>query len=149
MREVRKFLGAGLLVLAALILAFKFKAALGWSPDLILPALAVAGFFLNVYALALVVFLTVWVLNWQTGLPLELWILALTSFGALLGRKFLPSSPWLTLAGVIGVGEILIYASADPGIFFANLGFIISNIIFAVLFGLALLTLLEWVYEER
>lgn len=149
MKDLSRFAGAGLLALAALLLTFKFKAALGWSPDLILPVLAVAGFFLNIYSLAFLVFLIVWVLNWQAGLPMELWILALVPFAAWLGKRFLPSSPWLTLAGVIGVGEILVYGLAGGGIFLGNLGFIISNMAFAVLFGLALMTLLEWVYETR
>ena len=149
MKDFRKFAGAGLLVLAALVLTFKFKDALGWSPDLILPALAVAGYLLDVYALAFLVFLVIWVLNWQTGLPLEIWILAAVPFAAWLGKKFLPSLPWLTLAAIIGVGEILLYALADTGVFFGNIGFIISNIAFAVLLGLALATLLEWVYEKR
>lgn len=149
MKDLRKFVGAGLLVLAALILTFKLKDALGWSPDLILPVLAVAGYLLDIYALAFLIFLVIWVLNWQTGLPPEIWILAAVPFVAWLGKKFLPSVPWLTLAAVIGVGEILLYALAATGIFFGNIGFIISNITFAVLLGLVLMTLLEWVYEER
>lgn len=148
MKNLRKFAGAGLLVLAALLLTFKFKAAFGWSPDLILPALAVAGFLLDVYALAFLVLLAVWVLNWQSGLPLELWILGLVPFAAWAGKKFLPSSPWLTLAVVIAAGEAFMYVLADTGVFFGNMGFIVSNAVFAVLFGLVLMTLLEWVYEE-
>lgn len=149
MKDLRKLVGAGLLVLAALLLTFKFKAALGWSPDFILPALVAAGFLLDIYALAFLVFLAVWVLNWQAGLPLELWIIALAPFAAWLGKKFLPSSPWLTLAAIVGAGEILLYAFADAGVFWGNIGFIISNIVFAVLFGLTLLALIEWVYEKR
>lgn len=149
MKDLRKFVGAGLLVLAALVLTFKLKAALGWSPDLILPVLAVAGFLLDIYGLAFLVFLTVWILNWQTSLPPEIWVLAATPFIAWLGRKFMPSVSWLTLAMTIGVGEILLYLFADTGIFFGNIGFIISNIAFAIFLGLTLITLLEWVYEGR
>jgi hypothetical protein len=147
MREIRKFIGAGLLVLVALLLTFKLKSALGWSPDLLLPVLAVAGFFLNIYALAFLVLLVIWILNWQAGLPPELWVLAAVPFAAWLGKKFLPSAPWLTLAAIIGAGEVLLYALADAGMLLGNLGFIISNIVFAVLLGLALRTLLEWVHE--
>ena len=57
--------------------------------------------------------------------------------------------PWLTLALTIGIGEILLYALVGMGAVFANVGFVISNIVFAVLFGLVLITLLEWVYEKR
>lgn len=148
MKDIRKFVGAGLLVLAALVLTFKSKAALGWSPDLILPALAAAGFLLDIYALAFLVLLAVWILNWQTGLPPEIWVLAATPFVAWLGKKFLPSVSWFTLATIIVVGEVLLYAFADLGMLLGNAGFIISNIIFAVFLGLALATLLEWVYEK-
>lgn len=149
MKDIRKFIGAGLLVLIAMVLTFKLKAALGWSPDLILPVLAVTGFLLNIYPLTLLVFLSAWVLNWQTGLPAEIWILSATPFFAWLGKRFLPSMPWLTLAATIVVGEILLYAVADTNMFFSNIGFIISNIAFASFLGVALAVLLEWVYEER
>jgi hypothetical protein len=149
MRDARKTIGAGLLVLVALLLTFKFKTALGWSPDLILPVLVVSGFFLDVYALIFLVLMAVWVINWQSGLPVELWIMAAAPLIAWFGKKSLPSAPWFTLAVVIGVADILLYALSDAGIFMENLGFILSNVSFAVLFGLALMTLLEWVYERR
>jgi hypothetical protein len=149
MKDIRKLIGAGLLVLASLLLTFKFKAALGWSPDFILPVLVVSGFFLDIYALAFLVLMAIWVINWQAGLPVELWIMAVAPFVAWFGKRFMPSAPWFTLAVVIGVGDILIYVLADAGMFLGNLGFILSNVSFAVLFGLALMTLLEWVYEER
>src|SRR5579872_2654564 len=97
MREARKFIGAALLMLAALVITFKLKAALGWSPDLIVPVAALAGFLLDVYALALLVIVTLCILNWQAGLPVELLIIFIAPFVAWAGKKFLPSLPWLTL----------------------------------------------------
>lgn len=149
MKDLRKAAGASLLVLAALLLTFKFKAALGWSPDFILPVLAAAGFLLDIYALAFLTFVALWVLNWQAGLPMELLILAAAPLSAWLGKKFLPSAHWLTLSLIILIGEILLYVSAAPGVFLPNAGFIISNVIFAVFFGLSIAKLLEWVYEKN
>ncbi|OGY98453.1 MAG: hypothetical protein A2855_00045 [Candidatus Liptonbacteria bacterium RIFCSPHIGHO2_01_FULL_57_28] len=148
MRDTSKFVSAALLVLVALLLTFKLKAALGWSPDVLLPILAVAGFFLDIYALAFLVLLTVWVLNWQTGLPVEMLVLAAAPCAAWLGKRFLPAVPWLTLAAVILAGEVALYALGDASILLGNLGFIISNVVFALLFGLSLMALLEWAYEK-
>jgi len=149
MKDVRKFLGGALLVLVALLLTLKFKVALGWSPDFLLPVLAAAGFLLDIYSLILLILLAMWVLNWQAGLPLELWLLAAAPLAAWLGKKFLPSAPWLTLAAAIGAGEVLLYVFADTGIFWNNLGSIVANVLFAVLLGLALMNFLEYVYGKE
>jgi hypothetical protein len=149
MRNTRKFIGAALLVLVALLVTLKLKAAFGWSPDLLIPVLAVPGFLLDIYPLALLVLCALWILNWQAGVPLELWILAAAPLAAWLGQKFLPSSSWLTLVLVIGVSEIASYALSAPGIFWKNLGFISLNFAFAIVLGLALMRLLEYIYGKE
>jgi hypothetical protein len=146
MKDLSRFLGAALLVLLAMLLTLKLKAILGWSPDLILPVLVVAAFLLDIYALAFLVLLGVWVLNWQTGLPLELLVLAAVPLAAWFGKRFLPPAPWLTLAAAIAAGELLLYAAAAPGAFFGHIVFILANAAFAVLLGLGLLNLVEYVY---
>jgi hypothetical protein len=141
-----KFAGAALVVLLALLLTLKLKAVLGWSPELILPALAAAAFFLDIYALLLLTLVAAWILNWQTGLPPELLFVFLVPLAAFLGKRFLPAAPWLTLATIVAVGQLLLYGVAAPGAIPGNIGFVLSNTAFAALLGLGLLNLLEYVY---
>jgi hypothetical protein len=148
MRAVVRFIGAALLVLVVLALNLKLKAVLGWSPDILLPALVAAGFFLNLYSLALLVLLVVWVLNWQAGLPSELIIFAIVPFAAWLGKKFSPLPAWLTLTLIIVLGEVLLYAISVPGAFFGNIGFIALNTAFAALLGFGLISVLEYIYGQ-
>ena len=146
MRQLRRFIGAALLTLAALLLTFKFKAALGWSPDFLVPVLAAAGFLLDLVPLALLAILAAWVLNWQAGFPPELWFVLAVPFAAWLGKRFLPSAPWLTLAAVVAAGELLFYGIADTVVFWPSFGFIFSNILFATLFALTLQRLFAYIY---
>lgn len=148
MKELRRSIGAALLILIALLLTFKLKSALHWSPDFVIPVLAASAFFIDAYSLALLALLAAWVLDWQAGLPPELWIVLAAPLAAFAGKKFLPSRPWATLAAVIGISEVLLYVLAVGDAFWANAGFIVLNVIFAVLLGLALLKLQEGVYGK-
>lgn len=108
--SLRRFVAAFLVVVLALALTLKMKVFIGWSPSLVLSALAAFGMMLSFNETFLLAGLSGWVFMWQPAPGPETIILIAIPLAIAASRKLLPWQSWLSLVFILGGGIGLLYS---------------------------------------
>lgn len=136
--------------LATIIASFaqlNMKAVFGWSPEFILAALVVSGFYLNILETATLVAVSILILNWRPTPGLEIFLFLILPFAVILARKF---SPWKSeINGVLGIvlSVVVFYAFSNLSAIFLNPIIFAEIIALTALFGAILFQIFNYFYK--
>ena len=123
------------------------KAVFGWSPEFILAALVVSGFYLNILETATLVAVSILILNWRPTPGLEIFLFLILPFAVILARKF---SPWKSeINGVLGIvlSVVVFYAFSNLSAIFLNPIIFAEIIALTALFGAILFQIFNYFYK--
>ena len=143
------FLAALLMVAVAVVLQLKFGSVIGYGHDFVLAALVGAAFFASFSELLVLVFFSIFILNWQPGVSVEMLAIFILPVVTFLGRGALPGKPWFTSVGFLIFSILLFYMAADFNGLLRNFSEVIISAFFGVLFGVLVFHFLRYFYEVR
>lgn len=134
---------AGLVILfIALTLQFWFASA-GWYFDLSFAALISFAFIFDFWELLVLVFLAVFIVNWQPRVSLEILIFGLYPIVAHFSRGVIHWQVWIENLVAIFLGFLLLYVIVGHGSF--NLHLFLMDVAAGMVFGaLIFLPLYRW-----
>jgi hypothetical protein len=134
---------AGLLILfIALTLQFWF-ASVGWSFDLSFAALISFAFIFDFWELLVLIFLAVFIVNWQPRVSLEILIFGLYPIVLYFSKGILHWQVWLENAVTTFLGFLILYLIAGHGS--VNLHLFLPDVVAGMIFGaLIFVPLYRW-----
>ncbi len=135
----------------ALIIAsfaqLSLKAAFGWSPELILAALVISGFYLSVLEMAILCVFGILILNWQPLPGWEILLFFLLPFMVMSVKKIFPWRGMIN--GVLGtvLSVAVFYALSDWGAIISNPAVFAKILALTAIFSAALFQILNYFYK--
>lgn len=129
-----RFILALLVLLLACALQFWF-ASVGVFINFILAALIVFAFFFDIWELLIFILFSIFVVNWQPGVSLDIIVFGIIPIAAFAFHKALG---WTLFAGIpvaIIVGFLALYLAVAPDAFLGNIIPFLTDIFGGLLFG--------------
>ncbi len=123
------------------------KAALGWSPELIMSMLVVAGFYLSVLEIAALSAFGIFILNWQPFPEWEIILYFLLPFVIISAKNIFPWSG--AINGILGavLSTAVFYAISNFGAIISNPMVFINILILTAVFSFVLFQLFNFLYK--
>lgn len=115
-----KFAVFFLTIIIASFAQLNMKAVFGWSPEFILAALVVSGFYLSILETATLAAISIFIINWRPLPGWEMFLFLMFPFVVILARKILP---WRSeINGIFGIvlSVAAFYALSDLNAIFLN-----------------------------
>lgn len=146
--KVRKFASVLLILLVAVLVQVEFGCDLGYGCDFVLAALIGAAFFLDFLELVILILLSIWLLNFEPAVSVEMAGLAILPSLAFWGKRLLPGKSWFINMGFLFFGILIFYAASNFGLFLGNLGAVFGGAVGGALFGVLVFRGWEYFYGK-
>ncbi len=148
--QSHKFLAGFLVLVIAFLLWSRFGYLFNFKPDFVFASLIALSFFLGLLELLFLILLSVFLMNWQPILGVEMMIFSVVPIGIFLFRKIIfPLEGWLSnLVGIV-LGLIVFYGLTDLSLALAHYGTILKDIFISALFGFLIFGLFDYFYGEE
>lgn len=138
--RVRSIL-AVLILLLACALQF-WSASAGVFVNFILATLIVFAFFFDIWELVVFVLFAIFVVNWQPGPSVDLFVFGIIPVAAFAFHKVSGWAAWAAAPVAVVCGFVLLYLAIAPLAFLANGGLLLTDLFGGLVFGgLVFLTL--------
>ena len=148
-KREKDFFPVFLIVAIAVVFQLKFGGVIGYGYDFALAALIGAAFFVSFLELLVLALFTIFLINWQPGMSIEMLSILILPTITFLGRRILPGKAWFSSIGFLFFGILLFYVVADFNEFLNNFGTILSSALFGVLFGVLVFRIIGYFYEIK
>lgn len=133
MIRVRSVL-AVLLLLLACALQFWFASA-GVFVNFILASLTVFAFFFDITELLVYVLFAIFVINWQPGMSVDIFVFGIIPVAAYVFHKIFAWTLWAGVPVAIIVGFFVLYLAIAPTMFLANWQAFLADLFGGLVFG--------------
>lgn len=131
----RKFAVALLLLLLATGLQFQTGRITGLWINFVFSFAIVAALSLDFFEFLFLLTLSIFILNWQPILGMEITLVAILPLVVFFLKKFLPWHGWLNNLLLVFICELFLYLVIAPAYFFGNAGFFLKDVFASLIFG--------------
>jgi len=147
--SINKFGAFFFVLIIASFAQLNLKAAVGWSPELILATLVISAFYSSVLEMAALCAFGILILNWQ---PFPGWEILLFFFLPFIVVSVKNIFPWRGMVnGVLGavLSVVVFYALSDWGAIVSNPAVFAKILALTAIFSAALIQILNYFYKTN